>query len=80
MLIDHVVQAMQVITFGFIASGCVLCVWAVALDARESDVEHSRDPEDAGRRSSQSEALAAAIAREQTRNIKSRPFLPLNAA
>ena len=43
MFIDTVMAALQVIAFGFIGCGCVLCLWAVALDAQEADIEHARD-------------------------------------
>jgi hypothetical protein len=52
MLIDYLVSALQVMAFGFIAYGCVLCLWAVVLDARLADIEHRRDPADRDRRPS----------------------------
>jgi hypothetical protein len=50
MLVDYLVSILQVIAFGFIAFGCVLCLWAVVLDAQEADTEATAP--DTDRRSS----------------------------
>ena len=80
MLIDYLVSGLQVIAFGFIACGCVLCLWGVALDAREVDTEPAPDAGDMDRLSSQ-DNVPVADAADGARDEKSesQPLLPMAA-